>query len=544
MFSSGYGNRPDIPNIAVLITDGSSNNPELTFEEAVRVRSRGITLMGIGIGQDANVEELEGIASFPVSANVMMIDDFDNLTTLHANLSLSLCNEVNECLSNPCQNAGRCVDLINGFQCVCSNNFTGALCERDCSGKVDLALIIDASANARQERFPKILLYLSDLIQSIEVSPVKTRVSVVVYSDNATVQFHLTNYSNSYDVMKAIHNIEYMGGKSDLASAIRLMIDSAFVATNGDRQDVPDVAIILTAGKSNLNSDQTVQAAIEARNHGVFMIVIGVGGFYDMHELRAIASEPVEETLYSVDSWKLLPSISDAVLEAICPVFNSCDSNPCKNRGQCVEDFKQHVCICEPGTSGLFCERSCSRQMDITLILDLSGSNEDYRELVVEFSRQVAGSLPIGSFARLAVVTYSDKAWVKFYLNTYSSVASVLNAMVFVPVGGTTNTQEALHLTHEEVFTVARGDRSGVDNIAILLTDGHSNVQQENTQTEGDAMRKKGVEVYVAAIGDQPDMVEVSGLASEPKNSHVVLVSDAQDVNKAADVLLDSLCGR
>jgi len=38
--------------------------------------------------------------------------------------------EMDECASDPCQNGGTCVDLINGYQCRCTDQFTGVNCDR------------------------------------------------------------------------------------------------------------------------------------------------------------------------------------------------------------------------------------------------------------------------------------------------------------------------------------------------------------------------------------------------------------------------------
>jgi hypothetical protein len=38
-------------------------------------------------------------------------------------------NGINECLSNPCLNAGVCVDGINEYNCVCLTGYTGSNCQ-------------------------------------------------------------------------------------------------------------------------------------------------------------------------------------------------------------------------------------------------------------------------------------------------------------------------------------------------------------------------------------------------------------------------------
>ena len=38
-------------------------------------------------------------------------------------------SDINECSSNPCQNAGECTDRVNSFKCLCKPGFTGDVCE-------------------------------------------------------------------------------------------------------------------------------------------------------------------------------------------------------------------------------------------------------------------------------------------------------------------------------------------------------------------------------------------------------------------------------
>ena len=47
-------------------------------------------------------------------------------------VSFALCcpSDEQECASDPCQNGGRCVDLMNGYRCVCVDDYNGINCER------------------------------------------------------------------------------------------------------------------------------------------------------------------------------------------------------------------------------------------------------------------------------------------------------------------------------------------------------------------------------------------------------------------------------
>ena len=45
-------------------------------------------------------------------------------------MSISYILDVNECQSAPCQNGGTCKDLVNQFECTCTQRYNGTLCEK------------------------------------------------------------------------------------------------------------------------------------------------------------------------------------------------------------------------------------------------------------------------------------------------------------------------------------------------------------------------------------------------------------------------------
>lgn len=77
--------------------------------------------------------------------------------------------------------------------------------------------------------------------------------------------------------------------------------------------------------------------------------------------------------------------------------------------------------------------------------------------------------------SRVAVATFSTRAKVSFHLNQHFTKKDLIKAVMDTRYHyGDTNTAGGLELLRQKVFTGSHGDRVGVQNIAILVTDGVS----------------------------------------------------------------------
>eukprot|EP00105_Crassostrea_gigas_P011496 XP_011427184.1 PREDICTED: extracellular matrix protein A [Crassostrea gigas] len=141
--------------------------------------------------------------------------------------------------------------------------------------------------------------------------------------------------------------------------------------------------------------------------------------------------------------------------------------------------------------------------LDIALIIDASGSIGPRR-----FSKMlsfVADSLKAGDFQsnlRVAALTFSKRSVVEFLLNTHVSKPDpkqeVLNNIAeLVYTKGVTNTSGALRVASETLFQERNGDRDAVQNLAVIITDGNSNVDRDPIQ---DANKLKADGVYIVGI--------------------------------------------
>lgn len=55
--------RPEVRQVVIVLTDGNSQEPDLTAQAAKRAREAGLEVFAIGVGQSVSAEELHRIAS-------------------------------------------------------------------------------------------------------------------------------------------------------------------------------------------------------------------------------------------------------------------------------------------------------------------------------------------------------------------------------------------------------------------------------------------------------------------------------------------------
>ena len=92
LFAEESGDRPDVGNIALLITDGESTiDKNLTDIEAALVKKKDITLFVVGVTDEINEDELKGISSSPVEDHYFNSTDIRHLDDLLHSLTKHVC---------------------------------------------------------------------------------------------------------------------------------------------------------------------------------------------------------------------------------------------------------------------------------------------------------------------------------------------------------------------------------------------------------------------------------------------------------------------
>ena len=92
MFTEENGDRPGVMNIGILVSDGQASREEnRTIPEAILARESGITIFGIGVGEEVNPQELRDIANQPSEQFTFNVTGFDALEHIRDQVSEAAC---------------------------------------------------------------------------------------------------------------------------------------------------------------------------------------------------------------------------------------------------------------------------------------------------------------------------------------------------------------------------------------------------------------------------------------------------------------------
>ena len=93
VFSTDNGDRPDVNNIGIVITDGQSDNSKATAAEAKAAKDVGIRMYAIGLTDQIDAEELKKIASTPLPEHYFNRTSIKLVQTVTSQLLWSVCHD-------------------------------------------------------------------------------------------------------------------------------------------------------------------------------------------------------------------------------------------------------------------------------------------------------------------------------------------------------------------------------------------------------------------------------------------------------------------
>uniref|UniRef100_A0A3Q3X029 VWFA domain-containing protein n=1 Tax=Mola mola TaxID=94237 RepID=A0A3Q3X029_MOLML len=318
-FKSSTGSRYGVSKNLVLITDGDSYDD--VEDVAERVRALGVEMFAIGIGNFHSLKLLQ-IAGDP--QRLFNVRSFSDLENIKNKLFETICKSkpIPDGLT-PTADDKHCEHI-----CVLPSTFprshTCQTVTRQPSPPVctqeavaDIVFMVDGSWSIGAENFEQIRRFLYTLVNSFDVGPEHIRIGLVQYSTTPRTEFLLNTHQNKRDILQYISRLPYMGGGTQTGQGLDFMLNEHFVEAAGSRarQNVPQIAVVITDGKSQDNVETHAQ---ELKGKGIVLYAIGIKDA-DEEQLKEIANEPHGQHVYTDDA--TCTQIFVVVHQDICGTF-------------------------------------------------------------------------------------------------------------------------------------------------------------------------------------------------------------------------------
>ncbi|KAK2106339.1 hypothetical protein P7K49_015853 [Saguinus oedipus] len=109
----------------------------------------------------------------------------------------------------------------------------------------DLVFVVDSSRSVRPIEFEKVKVFLSQVIESLDVGPNATRVGVVNYASTVKQEFPLRAHVSKAALLQAVRRIQPLSTGTMTGLAIQFAITKAFSDAEGGRSRSPDISKLL-----------------------------------------------------------------------------------------------------------------------------------------------------------------------------------------------------------------------------------------------------------------------------------------------------------
>ena len=120
----------------------------------------------------------------------------------------------------------------------------------------------------------------------------------------------------------------------------------------------------------------------------------------------------------------------------------------------------------------------------------------------------------------VGVVTFSDNSNIEIFLDDhYNKTALIAEIRRIVFMGGNTRTSAGIKRMQDNVFDPTgrdrRGDRASVSNLAIVVTDGGSNIEAGKTIPYANQAKNANIKILGVGITNDVNRTELQGISND-----------------------------
>ncbi|XP_056126479.1 matrilin-4 isoform X5 [Rhinichthys klamathensis goyatoka] len=603
-FSAEEGARPNVPHVAVIVTDGRPQ--DRVAEVAAAARESGIEIYAIGVAR-ADMTSLRAMASPPFEDHVFLVESFDLIHQFGLQFQDKLCG-MDLCLESDHGCEHICESSPGSYHCLCLPGYTlnedGKTCtpiDLCAEGKHDCQQICIASPGS----------FTCDCNTGYTLNDDKRTCTMIDYCSfgNDSCEHQCVSVLNGFncrchegyslnDDLKTCTMIDYCSFGNDSCEHECVSVLQSFYCQCREGY--------------SLNEDETTCTMIDYCSFGndscEHECVSVLNGFHchcndgyslnddmktcTMIDYCSFGNDSCEHECVSVlkgfncrckDGYTLNDDKKTCTMIDYCSFGNhSCDHHcvgvlngfycrcnegytlqengkTCQSDNLCntVEHGCEHQCVSTPGSYHCICPeghvlqddgKTCgtcrSSNIDLVLLIDGSKSVRPQNfELVKQFVNQVVDQLDVSpKGTRVGLVQYSSRVRTEFTLSMYQTKEEIKKAVMNVEYMEK-GTMTGLALKHmvENSFTEADGARPAGKNIPRVGLVFTDGRSQDDIQEWAKKAKEAGITMYAVGVGKAVED-ELREIASEPVEKHFFYSADFTAISQIAENLKLNVC--
>ncbi|XP_051753141.1 matrilin-4 isoform X6 [Ctenopharyngodon idella] len=603
-FSAEEGARPNVPHVAVIVTDGRPQ--DRVAEVAAAARESGIEIYAIGVAR-ADMTSLRAMASPPFEDHVFLVESFDLIHQFGLQFQDKLCVK-DLCLESDHGCEHICESSPGSYHCLCLPGYTlnedGKTCtpiDLCAEGKHDCEQICIASPGS----------FTCDCDTGYMLNNDKRTCTMIDYCSfgNDSCEHECVSVLNGFncrcnegyslnDDLKTCTMINYCSFGNDSCEHECVSVLQSFYCRCREGY--------------TLNEDETTCTMIDYCSFGndscEHECVSVLNGFHcrcndgyslnedmktcTMIDYCSFGNDSCEHECVSVlkgfhcicnEGYSLNDDKKTCTMIDYCSFGNhSCDHHcvsvlngfycrcnegytlqengkTCQSDNLCntVEHGCEHQCVSTPGSYHCICPeghvlqddgKTCgtcrSSNIDLVLLIDGSKSVRPQNfELVKQFVNQVVDQLDVSpKGTRVGLVQYSSRVRTEFPLSMYQTKEEIKKAVMNVAYMEK-GTMTGLALKHmvENSFTEADGARPAEKNIPRVGLVFTDGRSQDDIQEWAKKAKEAGITMYAVGVGKAVED-ELREIASDPVEKHFFYTADFTAISQIAENLKLNVC--
>lgn len=497
MFKKWYGGRSNTTHVAIIISDGRSQDRRATRREATKVKEAGVKLFTIGVGKRADIEELKEIASDPDEHFVFQVGDFKALDGLNYKLPTSTC-------------------------------VAGAITTKTTPPPTTSTTTTPATT------LPSVLLLQPMTYLTLQETNRASPTSQKGQGQNSTEA-----PKGLWDILTRSPQVERF-----LTTTSSVKDETISEATNSTDKDEDEIIVQNNIQSGSQDHQRTILLSNENSRQA----------FATLPTLQGISTSP--DNIHQQISGLFGENSNNTVVQ-----WNGNNEGPFQGQRQTTplpieiqkglaayslkpitEDQAQimsnYVLRDVPAQS--YCD---GKDADIYFVLDASNSiwPEDFKQQLA-FVNSVIDILDVThGNTRVGVVVYSTTIHPIVMINSGFSKSQIkrqVNAIQYV--SGRTNTSDSLRYIRQYGFGPGL-TREGAVKLAIVLTDGVSRRPLE-TKKQSNLCREAGIHLFAVGIGKKVDQTELKRIANDPDQKFMFHVDSHAALSNIKDFLAITAC--